>query len=97
MLMREPLMHRDHCALDDVGRSSLHRSVDGRALRRLPQLRVAGVDVLQIKTPSRHGFDVALRACRLASALHVLPDSGIALEVEIDVLLGSPSFDAELA
>ena len=58
--------------LDQVGGRSLHRRVDRRALGRLAARTAAGVDVRQPEPAPEHRLDVALRACELTRASHVL-------------------------
>src|SRR6185503_10784000 len=83
--------------LDDVGRSALHRRVDGTALRILLQVAVARTDVREIEPPAEDGLDESAIARARARSLHVLANAGIATEVTPDVVLRGVALDAELA
>ena len=80
-------MHRDHGALDDVSRRSLHRRVDCAALCVLTPLRVAGIDFGEVQAPPEDGFDEPLLARDRTDIVHVLLDARVAVEIQVDVFL----------
>ncbi len=87
----------DHCTLDDVGSAPLHRRVDRRSLRRLPALRLAGLEVGKIQAPTEKGLDIAPLVRAPAGFFHVSAHAGITLEVAFDVALGLLAGDRKLA
>jgi hypothetical protein len=86
----------DHGALDDVRRRALHRRVDGRALRRLAPLHVADVDLRQVQAPAEQRLDVTLLPGRRPRVVHVAAHAGVAVEIQVDVLLRLAALDAQL-
>src|SRR5690606_3776531 len=89
-------MDPQHGTFDDIGGRALHGGIDRASLRVLAALRVALVDLRQIKPSPEYGRDVALGPRPLARLVHVALHAGIALEVEIDITLRLAALDAEL-
>ena len=95
-LATQPLVHGDHCELDEVGRRALHRRVDRGALGARAARAAAAVDVGQREPTPEDRLDVALGACRFARLLHVVRHTGIAREILVDELLRGVALDAQL-
>ncbi|CRI63432.1 hypothetical protein THIOKS11320081 [Thiocapsa sp. KS1] len=92
----DPMVRRDHGALDDVGGRALHGRVDGGPLGGGAATLVAVPDLGQIKPPAEQGLDIAVLARLGAGALHEVFDPRIALEITIHVFLCRTPLDAEL-
>ena len=92
----EPLLHLDHRELDQIRGSPLHRRVDRGALGGLSTRAAARIDVRQPQAPTKNRLHVTLPTRKLARALHVVCNTGIAYEVFVDELLSRAALDAEL-
>ena len=62
----------------------------------LSQLVVAGTDLRQVQPAAEDRLDVTKLPRGRAGLVHVALHAGIALEIEVDVLLGRAALDAEL-
>ncbi len=93
----DPLVERDHRALDDVRCRALHRRIDGGALGVLAPRGIAGFDLRKVQTSPEHSLHVAPFPRPLPGLVHELLHTGITGEVEIHVLLGLSAGDAQLS
>ena len=86
----------DHGALDDVGGGALDRRIDRGPLAEPAARRVLLADRRHVDLAAEQRGDEARLAGLLAHAVHVVPDTGIALEVGVDIGLGLGPLDAEV-
>ena len=57
VIARQPGVHVDHGALDDVGGAALHRGVDGGAFGSTATRVIARADFRQVETTAEDGLD----------------------------------------
>ena len=97
MALLQPALHRDHRHLDQIGRGTLHRRINGCTLSPLPPRAVAAFDFRQPQTTAKDGFHIAAGARLFAGGAHVFGHPRIARKITVHILLRRRALDTQLS
>lgn len=89
-------LHADHGAADDIGCGPLNRRIDRGAFVEGAHGRVRRADFRVVRSAPEDRLDIAVLAGKGLGRIHIVADTGEALEILLDVIAGFGPLDRQL-
>ena len=90
------ILNIDHRTLNDIGSRTLHRRINGRALRCLAQHTVTRMNIGQVKPASKQRLDIPFFVGERLSFVHIRAHTWVFFEITLDVFARFASANTDL-
>ena len=77
------LVYAYHSCLDNIGCTSLDRSIDGISFGISAHNRISGIDIRKISFTAEYGFNISLPAGKVDAFVHIFLYLGISFEIAV--------------